>query len=403
MPGALPEGLSWSDDFVLRPLVSDDKTFHAYVHIPFCTVRCGYCDFNTYAPKETTADQTRFDQSLVTEIQNSNRFLSEADIKLPGISSVFFGGGTPSLFSPSQFRSILHSLGNEFGLLPGAEITTEANPESTTPEFLEQLRELGVTRLSLGVQSFDEKVLRVLDRAHTEQKVFDLVPRAIELGFDVSIDLIYGAPGESMTSWQRTLEKAISLGTNHISAYSLIVETGTALERKIRRGELSEVDEDLNAAKHELADQVISSAGLQWYEVSNWGKPSVHNSAYWSGQNWWGYGPGAHSHISGHRFWNLKHPTAYSKQLESGLAIAGREELSQRQMLEEELMLGLRTQKGVRRDLLSDLGAKPQKVASAIGEGLLGLTKDRVVVMPKGRLLVDRLVVDFLSDSEEIV
>lgn len=403
MPGALPEGLSWSDDFVLRPLTSDDKTFHAYVHIPFCTVRCGYCDFNTYAPKETSADQTTFDQVLVTEIQSSRRYLSSIRVGLPAFSSVFFGGGTPSLFSPVQFQSILQSLRDEFGILPGAEITTEANPESTTPEFLEQLRELGVTRLSLGVQSFDEEVLRVLDRAHTEEKVFQLVPRAIELGFDVSIDLIYGSPGESMDSWQRTLEKAISLGTNHISAYSLIVEPGTALERKIRRRELSEVDEDLNAAKHELADQVIGSAGLQWYEVSNWGKPSIHNSAYWSGQNWWGYGPGAHSHLFGHRFWNLKHPTAYANQLETGLAIAGREELSERQILEEELMLGLRTQKGVRRQLFSDLGVQGQKVASAIADGLLNLTKDRVVVMPKGRLLVDRLVVDFLSDSEEIV
>ena len=403
MPSALPEGLDWPADFKLKPLVSQEKSFHAYVHIPFCTVRCGYCDFNTYAPKETTANQQTFDSHLVGEILRSKDFLRASDWVVPELTSIFFGGGTPSLFSADQFERILEALVSSFGIADGAEITTEANPESTSEAFLARLKLLGVNRLSLGVQSFDPQVLSVLDRAHNEQKVFELVPAAVDMGFDVSVDLIYGAPGETMDSWKQTLEKALSLGTQHISAYSLIVEQGTKLERRIRKGELSQVDEDLNALKHEYADAQISSAGLQWYEVSNWGKRSVHNSAYWSGQNWWGYGPGAHSHLSGHRFWNLKHPTAYAERLKTGLAVAGREELSTRQLLEEELMLGLRTAEGVRKGLLAELGVNTERVAQALADGLITMSSSTISVLPAGRLLVDRLVVDFLSDSDEIV
>ena len=397
MPATLPEGLSWSEDFVLNPLTEAEKSYHAYVHIPFCTVRCGYCDFNTYAPKETWSDQETFDAALVREIQLSKDFLKRSSVTVPELSSVFFGGGTPSLFSTQQFSNILTSLRENFDFAEGIEITTEANPESTSVELLEGLRALGVNRLSMGVQSFDPDVLRVLDRAHTAEAVSQLVPIALDLGFEVSVDLIYGAPGETLESWQSTVEKALELRTGHISAYSLIVEPGTKLERKIRRGELQQVDEDLNAHKHQLASDAFEQAGLLWYEVSNWGKPSVHNSAYWSNQNWWGYGPGAHSHLLGHRFWNLKNPVAYQQKLESGLAVAGREELTPRQMLEEELMLGLRTAAGVRRELFRELGISNELVAQAIADGLLVADRSRVKVLPKGRLVVDRLVVDFLS------
>ena len=403
MPSALPVGLSWPDNFVLQPLTIAEKSFHAYVHIPFCTVRCGYCDFNTYAPKETDADQATFDQALITEIKRSEKFLEQSGLKVPALKSVFVGGGTPSLLTSKQFASILSELRQTFGFADDIEITTEANPESTTTEVLAELRKLGVNRLSLGVQSFDTEVLRVLDRTHTEQKVFELVPQALELGFEVSVDLIYGAPGETLNSWKSTVKKALELGTQHISAYSLIVEPGTKLERKIRRGELESIDEDLNAAKHEYASQSFEEAGLVWYEVSNWGKPSVHNSAYWQSQNWWGYGPGAHSHLFGNRFWNVKNPTAYQQKLENGLAVAGREELTSRQQLEEQLMLGVRTSGGVSRELFGELGIPGHLVASAIAAGLLVTDAKSVRVTSNGRLLVDRLVVDFLSPSEEIV
>lgn len=403
MPSALPIGMTWPEDFTLSPLSNRDKSFHAYIHIPFCSIRCGYCDFNTYAPKETEADQASFESSLVAEIRRSAEFLARSGLSMPKLSSIFFGGGTPSLFSSGQFEAIISALTEAFGIDPQAEITTEANPESTAPEFLEGIRKLGVNRLSLGVQSFDPDVLRVLDRSHTEQKVFELIPIAKSLGFEVSIDLIYGTPGESIDSWRASLEKALSLRTDHISAYSLIVEAGTKLERKVRKGELPEVDEDLNAKKHELASSLFESAGLSWYEVSNWGKPSRHNSAYWTSQNWWGYGPGAHSHIYGHRFWNVKNPTVYQERLSKQLPVAGREELTVRQMLEEELMLGLRTRLGVRSTLARELKIPGPLVARSIADGILTLEGNRLVVTQKGRLLVDRIVVDFLSQSEDIV
>ena len=213
----------------------------------------------------------------------------------------------------------------------------------------------------------------------------------------MSIDLIYGAPGESLESWKSTLLSALELGTDHISAYSLIVEPGTKLERKIRKGEVPATDEDLNAAKYELATEMMASAGLSWYEVSNWGKPSRHNSAYWASQDWWGYGPGAHSHLAGNRFWNQKHPASYQSALNEGLAVAGREELTSTQRLEEELMLGLRTISGVPRTLVRELDIEPSRIAKAIAQGYLDLVDDRLVVSIKGRLVVDRLVLDFLS------
>jgi oxygen-independent coproporphyrinogen-3 oxidase len=310
---------------------------------------------------------------------------------------VFFGGGTPSLFASQQFASVLEELRSNFGIAADAEITTEANPESTSVELLRELSALGVNRLSMGVQSFDNEVLAVLDRAHSKDHVAPLVAAAKEFGYEVSVDLIYGAPGESLESWERTVMSALELDIDHISAYSLIVEPGTKLARRVLKGEFAQVDEDLNAAKYELATKLFSERGLDWYEVSNWGKPSRHNSAYWSSQDWWGYGPGAHSHLAGNRFWNLKHPTSYQKALALGLPVAAREELTPRQQLEEALMLGLRTQTGVERSLLSELSVSAKMVSEALGSGLLTMDANRIWVTAKGRLLVDRIVLDFLS------
>jgi putative oxygen-independent coproporphyrinogen III oxidase len=398
VPSTLPVGLKWPENGLLPPRDDRSRTLHAYVHIPFCVSRCGYCDFNTYTSEELNGDlRSGFDQHLVREIELSHEVLKASGYGSRELETVFFGGGTPSLFTPEQFQRVLSKLRDLFGIASGAEITTEANPESTTAEFLEELHGSGVNRLSMGVQSFDENVLAVLDRSHSKDHVAPLVKVAKELGFEVSVDLIYGAPGESLESWRQSVLRAIELGTDHISAYSLIVEPGTKLERKVRIGELPPIDEDLNAQKHELASELFANAGLAWYEVSNWGKPSRHNSAYWMSQDWWGYGPGAHSHLAGNRFWNQKHPVSYQKALGQGLAVAGREELSPRQQLEEELMLQLRTSNGVPRALLRELGVEPALVAEAIAKSQLFVTGDRLVVAPAGRLLVDRLVLDFLS------
>lgn len=398
MPGALPDGLSWPSSNLLPALDETQRSFHAYVHIPFCTARCGYCDFNTYTSSELNGDlKSGFHEYLIREISASRVLLEDSGYSHRALSTVFFGGGTPSLFSVEQFSLILDSLRASFGIEANAEITTEANPESTSSEFLTELRSLGVNRLSMGVQSFDDLVLSVLDRAHSKDHVAPLVKTAKQLGYEVSIDLIYGAPGETLASWEQTLRRALELEIDHISAYSLIVEPGTKLARRVRAGEFAEVDEDLNAAKYELATALMAASGLDWYEVSNWGKPSKHNSAYWASQDWWGYGPGAHSHLAGNRFWNLKHPTTYQSALQNGFPVAAREELTPRQQLEEQLMLALRTQLGVPRSLLGELGVSPRLVAENLAQGLLTMDADRIWVTPAGRLLVDRIVLDFLS------
>ncbi len=397
MAGALPIGDSWpsSNLLVSRRVAS---SFHAYIHIPYCTVRCGYCDFNTYTQQEIAGvAMQQFHLPLVQEIEFSRAVLSNSAIAPRKISSIFFGGGTPSLFAAEQISVILRALSQSFGLEADCEITLEANPESASDEFLEGIRNAGVNRISVGVQSFDPEVLRVLDRQHSAQNVLRVVTKAKQLGFKVSIDLIYGSPLESTSSWQQTVQSALELETNHISSYSLIVEDGTKLARLIAKGDLPPTSEDQNAEKYEYAAEQFESAGLSWYEVSNFGEIARHNLAYWQSQDWWGYGPGAHSHIAGNRFWNMKHPAKYLEQLGVGSPAAGIENLSDRQILEEELMLGLRTKFGVERSLFGALEIPAGKVASQIAAGTISLEGQKVVPTKSGRLLIDRLVVDFLQ------
>lgn len=397
MAGPLPLGDKWPANNLLTSR-RDANTFHAYVHIPFCTVRCGYCDFNTYTQQEIAGvSMLDFHLPLIQEIEFSRKVLGESNISSKQLSSVFFGGGTPSLFSGEQIRMILQALKDNFGLESDCEITLEANPESAGEEFLGGIREAGVNRVSVGVQSFDTEVLKVLDRQHSIENVKKTISKAKEFGFSVSVDLIYGSPLESLSSWQETVARALELDTDHISSYSLIVEEGTKLARQIARGELPPTNEDLNAEKYEWAAERYEQAGLDWYEVSNFGEIAKHNLAYWQSQNWWGFGPGAHSHIGGNRFWNTKHPARYVQQLGEGSPAAGIETLSLRQMQEEELMLGLRTKFGVNRNLLSELEIPSEKVANQLAAGTLSLAGQRVVPTKNGRLLVDRLVVDFLQ------
>lgn len=395
--GALPEGNPWPESNRLATLREPDS-FHAYVHIPFCEVRCGYCDFNTYTASELgEVSRSEFDSALISEIEFAANVLSESEILPRQLSSVFFGGGTPSLMAGEQIHRILNQLISKFGLAKDAEITLEANPESTSPELLEQLVSAGVNRISFGAQSFDPEVLSVLDRTHRPELLSPLVSNAKDLGLRTSIDLIYGAPGESIESWTATLDAAIALGTEHISAYSLIVEEGTKLATKIRRGLLADVDEDLNAQKHSLADQMFEAAGLRWYEVSNWGNPSVHNQAYWSSKNWWGFGPGAHSHINGNRFWNRKHPAAYQQALKAGSPAIGHEQIDELTHLTESIMLQLRTSEGLDRSVLSRAEVSASVVAKYIAEGKLTMEHNRIYVTKKGRLLVDGIALDLVS------
>jgi putative oxygen-independent coproporphyrinogen III oxidase len=402
LAASLPLGLGWPKDNQLELVPNTSATFHAYVHIPFCAVRCGYCDFNTYTSKELRGvSQADFHIPLIQEVDLSKKLLSNWGIPDRKLTTVFFGGGTPSMFEASQISAILESLKANFGFTDDIEITLEANPEGLDHFKLDQLKLAGVNRISLGVQSFDQQVLDVLDRVHSRDKVIAAVRLARELGLRVSVDLIYGAPGESLESWEATLRQALELGVEHVSAYSLIIEEGTAIARKISRGELADVDEDLNADKYLLTEKLLTEAGLTNYEVSNWGNPSRHNQAYWESQDWWGYGPGAHSHVSGARFWNQKHPATYAAALEKGSPAHGFEYLDPRTQLEEQLLLMLRTDSGVSSALLRELGVPNELVANAIANGLLALAPGgKLVATLNGRLLVDGLVLDFLSKSK---
>lgn len=399
MVASLPIADPWPLNNRLAVQVDKSKTFHAYVHIPFCVVRCGYCDFNTYTASEIgDVSQSDFHRHLISEIHFSRQVLESSSAPARELSSIFFGGGTPSLFTPTQIREIIDSLRENFGLSAECEITLEANPEGLSHSLIEGFKDAGVNRISLGVQSFDQDVLRILDRIHTQDKVLQAVEAARSLGLRLSVDLIYGAPGESLSSWEKTLNHAISHRPEHVSAYSLIVEDGTALARKIKRGELAEVDEDLNAEKYLLTEQLLSAAGLANYEVSNWGTPSRHNQAYWQSNDWWGYGPGAHSHISGTRFWNHKHPANYAQLVSKGSPVHSMEVLDERTKLEERLLLEMRTSAGVPNELLKALGVSPRLIAEAIANGLLVLRADRnLVATLQGRLVVDGLVLDFLT------
>jgi putative oxygen-independent coproporphyrinogen III oxidase len=394
----LPLGEPWPKDNRLTPL-RDSGSFHAYVHIPFCDVHCGYCDFNTYAAKEIgPVKQADFHLPLIQEIEFSSSVLAGSAIALPALSSIFFGGGTPSLFSIEQISSLLESLSTTHGFLPSADITIEANPDSVDEKYLQQLAGIGVNRVSIGVQSFDKAVLQTLDRTHDADLVPLVVQWAKAAGLRVSVDLIYGAPGESLESWTDTLQRAIALGTEHISAYALIVEPGTKLAAQIRRKEVAEPDEDLTAAKQELAGSMLEAAGLPWYEVANWGVPSIHNKAYWYSKNWWGYGPGAHSHINGNRFWNRKHPLAYQQAMAMGSPAQGIEFIDERTHLEERLMLELRCIDGTDLSLLKELSVNPGKVSAALADGLLILLPNsKIAVSAKGRLLIDGLVLQLLT------
>lgn len=409
MPSALPLGDPAPLDGSLPKQVADGasgRPFGLYVHIPFCAVRCGYCDFNTYTARELGggASQDAYASTAISEVQFARITMDAAGLPHRPLSTVFFGGGTPTLLPAEDLSRILAAAVGEWGIADGAEVTTEANPDSVTPESLRMLADAGFTRVSFGMQSAVPHVLKVLDRTHTPSRVPQVVEWARDAGLAVSLDLIYGTPGESMEDWQVSLETALSYGPDHISAYALIVEDGTRLAAQIRRGEVPGIDDDDHAAKYELADQLVSAAGLGWYEVSNWsrtpGQACRHNLAYWKGGDWWGIGPGAHSHIGGVRWWNVKHPTAYAARLAAGQSpAAGREILDAATRDMERIMLEVRLASGLGVDALDTTGRKA--VAGLIAEGLVDAAeafKGRLVLTLKGRLLADAVVRRVLPD-----
>lgn len=397
MGAALPLGDPVARDGSLPGAVIDPAApLSAYVHIPFCRVRCGYCDFNTYTAEELRgARREDYAGTLLREIDLASVVLSAHPRPL---STVFFGGGTPTLLPARDLSVILATLRDRFGLEPDAEVTVEANPDTVTPEVTEELAGAGVTRLSIGMQSAVPEVLRTLDRTHRPENVATAVRAARDSGLAVSVDLIYGAPAETLDQWRRSVEAALALGTDHISAYALIVEEGTALERQIRRGEVAAPDDDVQAAMYEFADTTFEQAGYGWYEVSNWAKTpadrSRHNLAYWRGHDWWGFGPGAHSHVGGVRFWNVRHPAAYAQRLAGGESPgAGMEVPDEQARLLERVMLRVRTVDGLP---VSDLSPESRRaVAGLVADGLVDgreAVRGNLVLTRAGRLLADAVV-----------
>jgi putative oxygen-independent coproporphyrinogen III oxidase len=370
---------------------SRGRPFGLYVHVPFCITRCGYCDFNTYTPAELGGvNPDAWLVALRTEFE-----LAAKRLDAPTLNSVFVGGGTPSLLGGERLTRLLDMVREHFVLAPDAEVTTEANPESTWPEFFDAIRAAGYTRVSLGMQSVAPRVLATLDRVHSPGRASAAAGEAMAAGFEhVNLDLIYGTPGETDDDLLRSVDAAVEAGVDHVSAYALLVEEGTALARRIRRGELDAPDNDVLAHRYELVDDRLSAAGMTWYEVSNWSRPGAecrHNVGYWDGGQWWGAGPGAHGYVGTMRWWNVKHPNAYSELLAAAaLPVAGFEQLGPDALHTEEVLLQTRLRQGLPLDRLDP--AERERAEAVVADGLLAPDGDRLVLTPRGRLLADAVV-----------
>ncbi len=375
-----------------------------YIHIPYCLKRCGYCDFNTYTPAELQLTEglaqisNSYIDLLVKEIEFARNQVGESTV----VPSIFFGGGTPSLMEASDIKRVITAISEQFKLEQIAEITLETNPDTVTKEKLKQFFDAGVNRISFGMQSSVLHVLKTLDRTHNPENLPQVTKWAKEVGFrEISVDLIYGTPGESKKDWQQSIDSALALPISHISAYALIVEDGTKLAAQIKRGEIAKPDDDLTAEKYIMADQAFTAAGFNWYELSNWAKPnsqSKHNLAYWLGHNWWGAGPGAHSHINGKRFWNVKHPNLYKQKIQANeTVILNSEVLEGSQIESERLMLSIRLPQGVAKNTLNN--QQILELTDYVNSGHLdqeNWNRGRATLTLDGRLIADRIVREIL-------
>ena len=426
--------------------------FEVYIHVPFCLRRCGYCDFNTYTATDLGAGASRgnYANMVIREMKLTKQWQLDHGIAEPPVSTVFFGGGTPTILAARDLVAMLDAVRKIWSIAPDAEITTEANPDTVNEYCINELAAGGFTRVSFGMQSAVPHVLKTLDRTHTPANVAVGVNAANKAGLRSSVDLIYGAPGESLDDWRTSVTTAIDLGVNHISAYALTVEPTTKMGRQIAAGTLPKPNDDDEAAKYEIADDLFAAAGLEWYEVSNWARPgyeSQHNLGYWRNVDWAGLGPGAHSHYNavteadhpqsasltapagggcpadaglgvvsvshGLRSWHIAHPRLWGTAInENRVPWADSETITPEENLEELIMLGLRLHEGLDLDrinrAINDAGmsSTPQtlrnvsldQLAPMVSEGLITVSDNhRVVPTRRGRLLNDSVIEQFFD------
>ena len=405
MPGLPPDGEPVPADGSLPAsalAAAGGRGFGVYLHVPFCASRCGYCDFNTYTAGELGGYSAEgYVEAVLAELRLAKRVLAGRPPRQ--VDTVFVGGGTPTLLPPDDLGRMLDAIDGAWGLAPDAEVTTEANPESVSIGSLKALRASGYNRISLGMQSAAPHVLALLDRKHTPGRAAAAALDARDAGFDhVNLDLIYGTPGERPEDFAASLAAVLDAGVDHVSAYALIVEEGTRLAARIRRGEVAQPSDDVAADRYLAAEEALAAAGLSWYEVSNWARTPAdrcrHNLLYWTGGDWWGLGPGAHSHAGGVRWWNVRHPRAYAQRLAAGRSPGqGREILTAGERHMEDVMLRLRLADGLPLDALSDAGRAAAR--RSLADGLLepaAFETGRAVLTLRGRLLADAVVRDLL-------
>jgi len=372
--------------------VASGRPIGLYLHVPYCSSICGYCDFNTYLAAASDDGQRGHVDLLLAELSLAGEHLGRS----PAVDTVFVGGGTPTLLGAGELTRLLEGVRQLVDLSPDAEVTTEANPESVDMHALAELRAGGFTRLSLGMQSASEHVLAALDRVHTPGRAVDAAREARAAGFEhVSLDLIYGTPGESASDWERSLDAALSAGPDHISAYALTIEPGTRLAAQIRAGRSARPDDDVLAERYEQAEQALASSGFGWYEISNWARGNDarcrHNDRYWSGGDWWGAGPGAHSQIAGERWMNARRPQRWGASIATGVLPreqAERPDAEARTL--ERVMLGIRRVEGLEVAGLPGAAAAP----GLARDGLLdraAFADGRAILTLAGRRLADRV------------
>jgi putative oxygen-independent coproporphyrinogen III oxidase len=401
----MPEGqLAPSDGSLGERARSEiaNRPFGIYIHVPFCATRCGYCDFNTYTAAELGtepgASRAGYVDAAISELEFATRVLGP---DAPEVSTIFVGGGTPTVLPPDDLGRLITAVRERFGLAEDAEVTTESNPESIDAAGLHRLRERGFNRISFGMQSVVPHVLATLDRTHSPGRAQQAVAEAKAAGFaNTSLDLIYGTPGESADDWRASLDAALAASPEHISAYALIVEQGTRLAARIRRGDLPPPNDDDLADKYLIAEERLTGAHYTAYELSNWSTSSAtrcrHNLGYWRSDHWWGIGPGAHSHIGGARWWNVKHPQAYASRLSEGMSPAhAREVLTPEERRVERILLELRLADGLATSLLTN--TERDRIADLCVRGLTAVEDDRLILTLRGRLVADGVIRDLVD------